>query len=179
MISATRYKWLVFIIGLLVATNAMLLYLYTQPANPPKPAHEKEATPKKGKTAQLLEKEVGFTPEQLAQYDSLRDAHWKSMGPYFEKLRDAKQSFYELLRVQDVPDSTLLAAARKIGESQEVIDIKTFGHFEEVKKLCRPEQKEKFEAFVTEVLRKMTMTRKNNSPNKPGQDSTKNSSAEK
>lgn len=177
MISATRYKWLVFIISILLVANLILLYLYVnKSASGVKPREKQENKQQQtyhNRTAGILEKEVGFSKEQLAQYDTLRENHYKSMRPYFDSFRAAKDSFYRLLRLPDVPDSTLAGAAREIGRSQEKIDLRTFKHFQDVRALCKPEQQVKFEAFIQDVIKKMTFSRSRAIAAKPNEDSLK------
>ena len=177
MISAKRYKWLVFIISVLLVANVVLLYMLVseekKPGEPKKTEKPQQKHPY-GRTGEMLEKEVGFSKEQLERYTKLREAHWNTMGPLFEKMRNSKDSFYQLLRVPELSDSALKNAATAIGNAQLAIDLQTFKHFNEVKALCLPEQREKFDAFIEDVIKKMTMTRGRVNNNKASEDSLKN-----
>lgn len=181
MISSSRYKWLVFLLVVLLATNFTLLYLYVKkdggksPNNTSAQSPANTDRPHGSKTAELLQNEVGFSEEQVQQYFQLREAHWKNMRPYFESMRSAKDSFYSLLRQDSISSSDIKMAATRIGLRQQDIDMATMKHFQEVKKLCTPEQKIRFDAFVKEVIRKMTMTRSPRNRNEEGKKDSINS----
>src|SRR5688500_1224025 len=91
-----RNKILSLLLLFLLLTNIGMLvfFVYTKP-DPPHKRNDKDN--KSGEMLQLLEKQVGFTPEQLAKYKSLKEDHWNTVRPYFGEMRTAKDNFFKLI----------------------------------------------------------------------------------
>ena len=102
-----------------------------------------------------LKNEVGFTPEQLSLYDTLRTKHFEAINPMFDELKMAKDSFFSLVYQQNVPDSVVKAYANRIGEKQEAVDLKTFNHFRSIKGICTAEQQPKIDSFIQQVVKRI------------------------
>ncbi|RPD39385.1 Spy/CpxP family protein refolding chaperone [Chitinophaga barathri] len=161
-----RNKVLSVLVIILLLTNLLLLFFFVwrTPEEAPKSNNKG-----RGEVLQLLEKQVGFSKEQLEQYKQLKDQHWERLKPSFGELRAARDSFYILLKQDSVPDSVLTAAADSIGAKQVTIDLQTYRHFREVRSLCTPEQLPQYDSVVQHVMKKMNNFRK--SP--PKEDSLK------
>lgn len=148
-----NHKILLVIIGVLLLSNIWLLY--TQVWN------KKPRTVKFGdkelreRVKMKLEKEVGFTSQQLAQYDSLRTKHFDAINPMFEELKMAKDSFFNLVFKPGVPDSVIVSYANKIGEKQQAIDMRTFNHFTSIRSICTAEQHPKIDSFIYQVVKRI------------------------
>ena len=69
-----------------------------------------------------------------------------------EKLRE---SLFEGLK-SDALSSSTDSIANKIAENQKQIEMVTFNHFTEVRKLCTPQQKEIFNEIIEDVLHSLT-----------------------
>lgn len=162
-----RNKVLGVLVIILLLTNLLLLFFFVW--NKPDDAGRSSNRGKGGEVMQLLEKQVGFSKQQLDQYKQLKDQHWERMKTSFGDLRAARDNFYKLLNENSVPDSVLTAAADSIGAKQVVIDLQTYRHFREVRGLCTPEQLPHFDSVVQHVMKKMNNFRK--SP--PKEDSLK------
>ncbi|WP_346318120.1 hypothetical protein [Chitinophaga sp. YIM B06452] len=161
-----RNKVLGVLVIILLLTNLLLLFFFVW--NKPDDARSSNRG-RGGEVMQLLEKQVGFSKQQLDQYKQLKDQHWERLKPSFGELRTARDNFYKLLNENSVPDSVLMAAADSIGAKQVVIDLQTYRHFREVRGLCTPEQLPHFDSVVQHVMKKMNNFRK--SP--PREDSLK------
>ena len=79
----------------------------------------------------------------------------KKIKPLFEDIRSAKDSFYALLYIDQPLDSSVNAAASKIGENQVVLDKEVFNHFKKVRSLSHPDQLPKFDTSFNKVIEKM------------------------
>ncbi len=152
-----RNKVLSVLVIILLLTNLLLLFFFVW--NKPDEG-VKGPVRGRGEVTQLLEKEVGFSKQQLDQYKQLKDQHWERMKPSFGELRIARDNLYKLLNESSVPDSVVTAAADSIGARQVVIDLQTFRHFREVRSLCTPEQLPRFDSVVQHVMKKMNNFRK-------------------
>jgi hypothetical protein len=144
-----NYKLLLLVIIALFITNIGLLYFYVW---------KKKYTPHKSMKEQVLsrlENEVGFNKQQLAAYDSMRTKHFESIGPMFEELRLAKDSFFRLIHEPQINDSIIDQMSVKIRAKQKLIDIKMLKYFRLTKNLCTPEQLPKMDSFLQSFTRKM------------------------
>ncbi len=144
-----NYKLLVLIIAALFITNIGLLYFYVW---------KKHNTPHRSMKEQVLsrlEKEVGFSKEQLAAYDSMRTKHFESIGPMFEELRLAKDSFFRLINQPVINDSIIDQYSMQIRIKQQAIDIKMLKYFRLTKSLCTEEQLPKMDSFLQSITKKM------------------------
>ncbi|MRG45387.1 periplasmic heavy metal sensor [Chitinophaga sp. SYP-B3965] len=164
-----RNKILSLLLVFLLLTNIGMLvfFVYTKP-EPPKKGNDKDN--KGGEMLQLLEKQVGFTPEQLAKYKSLKEVHWNTVKPYFGEMRTAKDNFFKLISTA-VPDSVINAAADTIAAKQKKIDVTTFRYFQELRAVCTPQQQPAFDSVVSQVVKKMNAMGRNR--NQPPKDSVK------
>ncbi|HLF46999.1 MAG TPA: hypothetical protein VI548_11275 [Chitinophagaceae bacterium] len=144
-----NYKLLLLIIVALFITNIGLLYFYVW---------KKDFKPHKSMKEQVLsrlEKEVGFSKEQIAAYDSMRTRHFESIGPMFEELKLAKDSFFNLILQPEVNDSVIDLLSSKIRARQQAIDIKMLKYFRLTKELCTEEQLPKMDSFLKSITKRM------------------------
>jgi protein CpxP len=145
-------KTLLLIIAVLVLTNiAVLAYFlwYKKSDLPLKADREKNGI------AEPLEKEVGFSSDQLAQYKMLKDKQHELIRPMYEGMRRSKDSLFRLLGSRDANDSTVVHLATSIGEQQRALDLETFSHFKRVRALCKPDQEIKYDSMLVRMFRKM------------------------
>ena len=149
-----NHKVLLVIIGVLLVSNIWLLYSYvwSKTTNTTKKTDSQDM---RQRVRMKLKNEVGFTDEQLAQYDTLRTKHFEAINPMFDELKMAKDSFFKLVYQQNVPDSVVKAYADRIGEKQEAVDLKTFNHFRSIKGICTAEQQPKIDSFIQQVVKRI------------------------
>jgi hypothetical protein len=149
-----NHKVLLVIIGVLLVSNIWLLYSYVwnRKTSPP---HKTEKQDVREMIRKKLREDIGFTPEQLTKYDTLRARHFETINPMFEELKMAKDSFFHLVYQQNVPDSVVKAYANRIGEKQEAVDLKTFNHFRSIKAICTADQQPKIDSFIQQVVKRI------------------------
>ena len=104
----------------------------------------------------LLQKEVGFTKEQLDAYQSLRKKQVDKIHALFDDLRKAKTDFYNLMYVSQVSDSVVNRAADLIAEKQKTLDLQMLNHFGLIRNICSPDQLQKFDTTIKKVIVRMT-----------------------
>jgi hypothetical protein len=149
---ATKNKSLVSIIVFLLITNIAMLVFFLLMNNPA----QKNTHPQGGGMSGMLEKEVGFSKDQLNTYQSLRKDQMDTIHALFDDLRKSKMDFYNLIYSPQVTDSTLNNAANVIGERQKKLDLEMFNHFKTVRKICAPDQLPKFDSTIQKVFVRMT-----------------------
>jgi hypothetical protein len=159
---ATKNRSLISIIVFLLITNIVMLVFFLLLNKPmQKNPHGKDQNGMAG----MLQKEVGFTKDQLNEYQALRKGQMDSIHTLFDELRKAKIDFYELIYRGIANDSTLSNAAEVIAEKQKALDLHMFHHFEAVRNICTSDQLQKFDSTIKKVIIRMN--------GKPGHDQKK------
>ena len=153
MNSITKNKSLVSIIIFLLITNIAMLVFFLVLNKPPQ--KEVRAHDQKGMSG-MLEKEVGFSKDQVDTYLSLRKIQMDTVHVLFDELRKSKMDFYNLIYSSQVSDSSLNKAAGIIAERQKVLDLEMFNHFKKVRNICTPDQLQKFDSTLKKVIIRMT-----------------------
>ena len=143
-----RNKALYTIVVILVLLNTIALVMMWY--------HHRKAWKQQGLTpAHYLIKKVGFDSSQKDKYLDLVQAHRKNTGKLRQQLADAKDDYFALLG-KPIPDSSRQSALQKITSINAQLDEITFNHFEEVRKICTPEQQVKFDKAIQEVIKMMS-----------------------
>jgi periplasmic protein CpxP/Spy len=138
--------WKIFAFILIVMNMALIVFLLL--GGPLRRLHE----PKEGDApGKLLVDKLKFTAQQESAFDKLRNAHHDSILALQEEGRKLRKTFFDGLR-SDTPDLNKDSLADKISANQRKIELITYNHFEEVKKLCSPEQKNIFNDIIQDVI---------------------------
>jgi periplasmic protein CpxP/Spy len=78
-----------------------------------------------------------------------------------DSIRDAKKRFFDLLNQPGATDSSaLIARSNEIADLQKRLDLATFRHFQNVRAICRPDQLQKFDTVIKEIVNRMTPFRR-------------------
>ncbi len=104
----------------------------------------------------MLQKEVGFSKDQVDSYLSLRKSQLDTIHTSFDELRKSKMDFYHLIYSSQVSDSSVNSAADLIAERQKILDLHMFHHFKMVRNICTPAQLQKFDSTIEKVFIRMT-----------------------
>ncbi|MFI5130888.1 MAG: Spy/CpxP family protein refolding chaperone [Chitinophagales bacterium] len=152
MNNPSRNRNLIFIIAVLLLTNIAVLAYFLWIKQPVQ--KRGGGNPKIG-IADRLKDSVGFSDEQVAQYEKLKDDQWTSLRPMFDEMRKAKDNFFKLLSDPNSSDSVIDRASDVIAQKQKALDVQTFNHFKKVRALCTPEQQAKYDSMIQRMFRKM------------------------
>ena len=163
--SNPRNRNLLIIIGVLLLTNIAVLVYFLGEKKPAKPGASHSEKDKAG-IAEMLQKEVGFTDEQTAQYKQLKEKQKETIRPMYDDMRKTKDSLFRLLSYPETNDSLLNKISDAIAQKQKSLDLQTFNHFKRVRTLCTPEQQPKYDSMVLRMFRKMGKTQKHSEPEK-------------
>jgi len=162
MDTVKKNKSLISIIIFLLITNlAMLIFFLVLNNQGQRNSHVHDPNGISG----LLQKEVGFTKDQLDIYQSLRKDHFDKIHILFDELRKAKTDFYNLIYFTGTSDSSVNRAADLIAEKQKTLDLQMLNHFEMVRNICKPDQLQRFDSTIKKVITRMTAR-----PGKEGRD---------
>ena len=153
MNTATKNKSLISIIIFLLITNVAMVVFFLVLNNPvAKSSRERDPNGMSG----MLQKEVGFTKDQVGVYQSLRKEHSDSIHMLFDNLRKSKTDFYNLMYSPQVPDSSVNKAADLIAGDQKMLDLHMLSHFKMVRNICTADQLLKFDTSIKKVISRMT-----------------------
>lgn len=141
----SKIKTLIGVIIFLLITNLVLLYFIV--FQKPEVADKARET----STTYLLQKEVGFTNEQLAKYKQLKEAHYKNVRPYFDSLKINKANFYRMLP-NDIDEATLQTSSAKIADQENILNIELFKFYKSARTICTPKQFVLFDSLVVKQM---------------------------
>jgi Spy/CpxP family protein refolding chaperone len=148
-----RNRNLLIIIGVLLLTNIAVLAYFLGQKKPGKPGF---ATSKeRSGIGEMLQKEVGFNDDQLAQYKVLKDQQRETLRPMFDDMRKSKDSLFRLLSYTGQADSLVDQVTDAIARKQKTLDLQTFNYFKKVRGLCTPEQQPRYDSLIVRTFRKM------------------------
>jgi hypothetical protein len=153
MRSVLKNKVLVTIIAILLLSNIALLVFFISGMK--KPDRENQAEQKAShSTESFLQTRIGFTEQQITQFNKLREEHHQKLNPLFEDLRKTKDQFF--ISVKDsLSDSYIDSLSVLIGEKQKNLDRQVFRTIQEVRSICSPQQQIKFDSLLPKIAYKM------------------------
>jgi hypothetical protein len=162
MTRPARQKWLLVLVGILLVTNIITLAVLWST----KKSGKDNAQQQRPRMGQFIVDQMKFDSVQEKAYWIMRDSMVNNQRPVWDSIRAARKRFYDLVNQQVTNDSLLLARAEEITEYQQKLDLITLHHFQNVRTLCRPDQVQKFDTVIQEIVNRMTPQRRPN--NKPG-----------
>ena len=145
----TKNKSLVAIIIFLLVSNIAMLVFFLMLGSSPKKEHSRREM-----VGNFLKKDIGFSQSQMDSYEKMHKEQWDSMKQYFDRVRTAKDSLYNLL-YSSANDTVVAQAAEVIGQQQAALDQRMFKNLANVRGLCTPEQLPKFDTSFRTVVSKM------------------------
>lgn len=156
MIRPPRQRWLLILVAILLLTNiaTLSIYWFKKPAHDGGPGHEPGNREKK--MGQFMVDQMKFDAAQEAAYWKLRDSMITIQRPVMDSIRNAKKGFFDLLNQPNATDSALISRSNEIADLQKKLDLVTFRHFQNVRALCHPDQLQKFDTVIKEIVNRMT-----------------------
>jgi mevalonate kinase len=172
MSTGPKSKILIFIIAVLLIANIGMLVFYK------KSEDEKKANAEKNRfgLTPFLKDQMKFSEQQMKDFEQLKTKQKETVRPYFDSLKSAKTNLYKLLDKSPVSDSTVYSLSANIGKNQGEIDRRFFIYFQNVRNLCTPEQRIKFDTLFPPYWQKMINMPfgRNNRPPNQNQDPKRN-----
>jgi periplasmic protein CpxP/Spy len=160
MNATAKNKLLVWLVALLLVANAATIAMFWL-------GKKKQPPPPKGAPNEFLIKELKLDTKQQEHLDVLVKEHRQQAERLRGKTREAKESFFDLLKQANVTDSAKQSAAKAVSVSTEELDLLTLNHFQKIRALCTPEQQKKFDEIIHQVTSMMGQQRP---PMGPGND---------
>lgn len=154
---------LVFVIIMLVALNLALIVLLWL-GKPPGPLQQRISGNDEeeiSRVRELIKNELGFDEEQAEEYLRLRSEHQKAASQLDSEVRQLKKQMFDEV-LQDTQRPILSDSLLKLIQAKQAsIELLTFKHLLDLKKICKPDQQDNLKILMHEMFRQ-------NSP--PGKD---------
>lgn len=101
---------------------------------------------------EFLAKSLHFSDQQKKAYFMLAKEHNEAANRLREEIKKGKEDLFQLLQSDQVSDSARNAAATKVSQAIQSLDVLTFEHFREVRTLCAEEQKKTFDMLLEQMV---------------------------
>lgn len=136
------------IIGLLLINLATLGFLFLNGPKPGGMPHEGSRQPK-----EIIIEKLHFDANQQKEYEKLILWHRGKIDQLDDSIRQTKNTLYSGLSESDINTKTKDSLITLLNAYQKQVEETHFKHFEDIKKLCKPDQQEDFMALTTELSR--------------------------
>ncbi len=157
MSTQPKSKILLIIIGILLVANLVLLCFFITN----KPAEKKGMRgDRKAMITAFLKNDIGFSQQQIQQYDSLNQLHHTKVKTMFDEARNDKEKQFKQMTSDGFSDSAISNAAYLFANKQKQIQTAMFKHFKDIRGLCTPQQQPKFDSLFYSMLNRRNDERK-------------------
>lgn len=131
----TKNRFYIFIIiGLLISN--MLLVAFILLKKPPQHSGPRN----------LIIERLKFDENQIQQYDELISQHRRQIGEKRHEMTDLKTQYYSLLKSENNKNGDLLIS--EIGKLSMETEKINYKHFQDIKRICRPDQMKNFDNLI-------------------------------
>jgi len=135
------------VIGLLLLNFATLGFLFLNGSKEHHPPHEGQ------KPREIIIDKLHFDANQQKEYDKIIQWHHGEIERLDGNIRQTKNELYAQLSKPEVNAKTKDSLIALLNAYQKQVEETHFKHFEDIKKLCKPNQQEDFMALTTELSR--------------------------
>ncbi len=158
MSTTAKNKLLIWLVILLLVANAATIAMFwmNKKKGPPQP---------RGSAKEFLIKELKLDTAQQVQLEVLVKDHRLAAEQIRKKVKEAKDSLFDLISESDATDSAKQMAAGACSRLTEQLDLLTLNHFQKIRALCNTEQQKTFDNIIHEVTRMMGQQQP---PGRPG-----------
>ena len=108
------------------------------------------------KASDFLAEQLHLSPQQTTDFTTLKHTHHEAVMALQEKGKELHQVFFDQLKNNSVDSVQIKEMAAAIANNQTQIELLTFKHFVQVRKLCDDKQRQKFDEIIQEVLQRMS-----------------------
>jgi Spy/CpxP family protein refolding chaperone len=99
--------------------------------------------------------QLKFSDGQVQQYDLLIGDHRHAMNELRREAMSYRADLFTLLKSNAPNDRAADSVSTLIAANQKQIELVTFHHFAQVRKLCTPQQQIQFDNIISTVMKKM------------------------
>ncbi len=163
----TNNRWLSVITLLLITANIVTLaLLWTNKKNDRETVHAPHKPVEQ--VFEFISEELRLDASQQGSYKKMREEHQAGVRPFQDSIRKAKDSFFGLLKEDNVAETKIQEYSKRIGDLEQQRDVFTFKHFQKLRSICNKEQQTKFDSIIQDVLRRMAGPKRPQGPPPPG-----------
>jgi protein CpxP len=139
--------WQITAILLVLCNVGLILVLWFKPA-------AKHDGPRHGGPRDFVIGKLKLNDDQIRQYDELIGEHQAAMRTLRDEAMQYRQQLFSHLRDggSAVNKDSL---GQLVANTQKQIEIVTYDHFAEVRKICNNDQKKEFDHIIADVIKKM------------------------
>ena len=149
MIDQSKNKILVIIIAVLLLINiGMVIFILKTPEKPSFHNDFKAAMP------EFLQNDIGFTSQQMQQYDSLSGTYNKKFKTSMDELRSSRKQEFKQLANTGFNDSSIDTIALISTSNKKSLEINLLQYTKDIRKICTADQQAKFDTLLYKVLNK-------------------------
>lgn len=142
-----KFRLLMVMVGVLVLVNAgTLVYLWSE-----------QKTTASPDAAAFLASELKLDSIQTQVYDSCWKEYRNCLKALHREGRLLHINYFSKLASTPTDTATILRYADSIAAYRKQVELLSFYHFSRLRQLCTPQQRQKFDLVIGEVLEKMAM----------------------
>lgn len=139
----------VIVIGLCLVNIGLMAFILSQPPGPPSgmpgpPGMHPEERPRR-----LIIEKLDLDKQQVTAYDQLIESHRGAVRNIEDSMRTTKNQLYATLNQSNAALKDSLVA--RLASLQQQIEMVHYSHFEDIRKLCRPDQLKLFQELTADL----------------------------
>ncbi len=156
--SQSKNKILVFIIFLLFITNILVIGYFLCFYKKPHRFKNKDGF------AAILQKEVGFSQQQIKQFSGLKKTDWEQAKFKMGEIVSIKNRIFDYTKKPNTPDSVVEKLADSIALLQKQVEMSAYRHVVAMRKICTPEQQLAYDSLMKKIINKGDRYNRGNHP---------------
>ncbi len=99
----------------------------------------------------FLERELNFDENQRNAYRKMRKEHFDGNHEIHEQIKIKKEAFIKQMTKSNLSDEELMTQSVEIETMAAQINVRNYKHLQAVKKMCTPEQQQKFDEIMDKI----------------------------
>jgi Spy/CpxP family protein refolding chaperone len=151
----TKIRIRSWLLGFLILLNVVTLgtIWFQQFRRPPVPRPPQDR--RSENQQRFLEQELGLTEQQSQQFQTLREQFFLQSNAIMQKVHQLRKTMTDELFSSSPDTQKAHKLAEEIGAKHAEQERLLFHHFLELKAVCQPAQREKFQALMRDLLERM------------------------
>ncbi|RPH34573.1 MAG: periplasmic heavy metal sensor [Bacteroidales bacterium] len=114
-------------------------------------AHQLQNEKEKSERGRFMAKQLQFTPEQMKEFDNIRDKFHKDINELMDESKQISKDIMEEITSEKPDTSRLKSLSAKFGETQKVQKEMMIKHLLEVRSKCSPSQQANFKKVLRRI----------------------------
>ena len=161
----TKNKIMFWCILLLIVVNCVTITSFWLTKSPAGPARQPQQLQDGG---QLIRERLQLTDEQFARFQQIRDEHFRHVRPIHADMHKTRMDLLNEVFAAEPDQETIDALLLDLGNLQIEFEDSLFTHFEQLKKICNPQQQEELKRMFIKLIEETRPRGQGNQPQQPG-----------